>query len=46
MFCRICGEKIPDDSLFCPRCGREVVLVDQEMCIRDRGYRGQSPGNG
>ena len=30
MFCRICGEKIPDDSLFCPRCGREVVLVEED----------------
>ena len=28
MFCRICGEKIPDDSLFCPRCGREVIPLE------------------
>lgn len=25
MYCRICGEKIPEDSLFCPHCGREIV---------------------
>lgn len=25
MFCRICGEKIPEDSVFCPKCGREVI---------------------
>ena len=35
MFCRICGEKIPDDSLFCPRCGREVVLVDQDPPVEE-----------
>ena len=28
MYCRICGEKIPDDSLFCPHCGREVISAD------------------
>lgn len=25
MYCRICGEKIPEDSRFCPHCGREVA---------------------
>lgn len=25
MYCRICGEKIPEDSRFCPHCGREIV---------------------
>ena len=24
MFCRHCGESIPDDSTFCPRCGADV----------------------
>ena len=28
MYCRICGKEIPDDSRFCPHCGREVVLSD------------------
>lgn len=35
MFCRICGEKIPDDSLFCPRCGRKVVLMEQETPVEE-----------
>lgn len=26
MYCRICGKEIPDDSRFCPYCGREVVV--------------------
>lgn len=25
MFCRICGKKIPDDSIFCSYCGQSVV---------------------
>jgi zinc-ribbon domain len=24
MFCRFCGLPIPDDSLFCPRCGKRL----------------------
>ena len=24
MFCRKCGSPIPDDSLFCPKCGTRV----------------------
>lgn len=31
MFCRICGAKIPDDSLFCPRCGREVAPPEEAV---------------
>ena len=27
MYCRICGKEIPDDSRFCPHCGREVVTA-------------------
>ena len=27
MYCRICGKEIPDDSHFCPHCGREVVTA-------------------
>lgn len=29
MFCRHCGATIPDDSVFCPKCGKEQA-VDQE----------------
>ncbi len=25
MYCRICGKTIPEDSCFCPHCGREIV---------------------
>ena len=28
MFCRKCGVKIEDDSVFCYKCGERVVLVD------------------
>lgn len=28
MFCRICGARIPDDSVFCPHCGQKVVLCE------------------
>lgn len=28
MYCRICGAKIPDDSAFCPNCGREVAAFE------------------
>src|SRR5579871_1432077 len=24
MFCRYCGVHIPDDSLFCPKCGKRL----------------------
>ena len=24
MFCRNCGQQLPDGSLFCPRCGTSV----------------------
>ena len=27
MYCRICGKEIPDDSRFCPCCGREVITA-------------------
>lgn len=30
MFCRKCGNEIPDDSDFCPKCGERVVTEDIE----------------
>lgn len=24
MFCKKCGEQIPDDSVFCPKCGQAL----------------------
>ena len=29
MFCRKCGDKIPNDSLFCPKCGTHILSVPQ-----------------
>lgn len=26
MFCRFCGTQIPDDSLFCPKCGHNLKI--------------------
>ena len=26
MYCRNCGVSIPDDSLFCPKCGTGVII--------------------
>lgn len=43
MFCRICGEKIPDDSLFCPRCGREVIPLEA-AAPAEHPASGQEPG--
>lgn len=30
MFCRKCGNDIPDDSTFCPKCGERVITSDIE----------------
>ncbi|MGN0171554.1 MAG: zinc ribbon domain-containing protein [Acutalibacteraceae bacterium] len=30
MFCRYCGKAIPDDSNFCPACGRQLTLFSPE----------------
>ena len=29
LYCRICGRKIPTDSLICPYCGEKVVHVEE-----------------
>ncbi len=28
MFCTNCGSKLPDDAVFCPECGAQVILDD------------------
>lgn len=28
MFCRYCGVKIPEDSRFCPQCGKNLAVTD------------------
>ncbi len=29
MFCRKCGQQLPDSALFCGKCGTKVMLIDQ-----------------
>lgn len=33
MFCRKCGNEIPDDSVFCLKCGTKVEKVDSKEKI-------------
>ena len=37
LYCRICGRKIPTDSLVCPYCGEKVVHVDEEDAAKPSG---------
>lgn len=30
MFCRKCGHEIPDDSVFCLKCGAKIEIVEQK----------------
>ena len=30
MFCDQCGAELPDDSVFCPKCGARLTSVDSE----------------
>jgi hypothetical protein len=30
MFCRYCGERLPDDALFCSACGKRVTEEKQK----------------
>ena len=34
LYCRICGRKIPTDSIVCPYCGEKVVHVDEENAAK------------
>ncbi len=27
-YCRFCGTQVPDDSIFCPRCGKELAMPE------------------
>ena len=27
-YCKFCGKKIPKDSIVCPKCGRQLELVN------------------
>ncbi len=27
-FCSKCGEKLPDDAVFCPRCGLKIAITE------------------
>lgn len=29
MFCRKCGNEIPDDSEFCPKCGEKIEVIEE-----------------
>src|ERR1700732_4114556 len=37
MFCRICGNKLPDDAVFCNACGRRVSTSSVEPQESERG---------
>ena len=30
MFCSQCGKKVTENMLFCPFCGKPIVIPDQE----------------
>jgi len=38
MFCRKCGNEIPDDSVFCLKCGTKVETIKKEEVITDAIY--------
>lgn len=38
MKCNVCGQQIPDDSVFCPDCGAKVVnlkLIEEEKRMKE-----------
>lgn len=42
MYCKHCGNKIPDDAIFCPNCGTKINCYD---CAsgEDASGRGDAP---
>lgn len=35
MYCRKCGNEIPDDSVFCLKCGTKVEKPEQEIVVKN-----------
>ncbi len=40
MFCKYCGKEIPENTIFCPKCGRQIGSPGQQA-----GSPGQQTGN-
>ena len=40
MFCRKCGKPIPDEARFCPYCGTQVIIPEEEVKFTEDGQRG------
>ena len=38
MFCRMCGHKLANDAVFCPKCGTKVITINNSS---DKDYRTQ-----
>lgn len=38
MFCRMCGHKLANDAVFCPKCGTKVITINNSS---DQDYRAQ-----
>ncbi len=41
MFCRFCGERIPDDSKFCKACGKKVGVQSAAKRNAEEPARGR-----
>ena len=42
MFCDKCGVQIPDDSVFCPNCGKRLAVMPR-AALRNAGYMASAP---
>ena len=40
MFCRKCGKQIPDEARFCPYCGTQVMIPEEEVEFTEDGKGG------
>ena len=45
MFCRYCGNNLPNDAAFCSNCGAKIVTQQQAQQLNQQGYQ-QSNGQG